>query len=764
MWSGVGKSGSPAPKPIDVLALGLQRLGLGVDGQRGRLGDRRDSRAETRRSDHVTQDNPFRSGEGHGCHAGTVTASRPPLAFASRSDLLPADGRFGCGPSKVRPEQLDAWSQPARTVLGTSPPPAAGEAPRRRASGPGSPSCSACPTAGRSCSATAARRCSGTSPRSGSSSSAASTSCSASSRRSSPRRCTSAPHLERARRRPQRAGRPPDPSPASTASTSTRSPTTRRRPAWRWSCADRPATDADALVVVDATSAAGGLPWDPAEVDVYYFAPQKCFASDGGLWLAACSPAARRAHRATSPRRTAGVPASLDLGDRARQQPSPTRPTTPGRGDADHARGPDPLDARRRRPRLVRQSRSADVGGHLYGWAEAARVGDAVRRPTRRKRSTVVGTIDLDAAVDADEGLRRAAGQRHRRHRQLPQARPQPAAHRHVPGHRSGRRRGAHGVHRPPRRRRCSGVTADQLRRRRGPDARTPTSSRRCDRPILVVAPHRLVRRRRRGHGGARLRCCRRSPRSVGEIDPDPFYDFTQERPRSSSTTARSRQVRWPANEFRVVRFTGGAHDLVVLTGVEPHLRWPHVRRVCITAVVERLGCEAVVTVGADGRRRAAHAGCHRSSAARADAELGAPARPRRPPTYQGITGLSACCRRAGARRRAGDLAARRRAPLPRQHRAPAVVGGAAPPPRPRARRAAPDTPTLHERDRPLGSRSTTRPSPTTTSSARTCGCWRSSTTAAPRPRCRRPTTSPPQFEEFLRDSTDASDPDRPPT
>ncbi|MDP9464418.1 MAG: aminotransferase class V-fold PLP-dependent enzyme, partial [Actinomycetota bacterium] len=48
----------------------------------------------------------------------------------------------------------------------------------------------------------------------------------------------------------------------------------------------------DALVVVDATSAAGGLAWSPSEVDVYYFAPQKCFASDGGLWLAACSPAA----------------------------------------------------------------------------------------------------------------------------------------------------------------------------------------------------------------------------------------------------------------------------------------------------------------------------------------------------------------------------------------------------------------------------------------------------------------------------------------
>jgi phosphoserine aminotransferase len=55
----------------------------------------------------------------------------------------------------------------------------------------------------------------------------------------------------------------------------------------------RPAdADAGALVLVDATSAAGGIRVDPAEFDCYYFAPQKCFASDGGLWLALCSPAA----------------------------------------------------------------------------------------------------------------------------------------------------------------------------------------------------------------------------------------------------------------------------------------------------------------------------------------------------------------------------------------------------------------------------------------------------------------------------------------
>mgnify|MGYP003334843686 FL=1 len=68
----------------------------------------------------------------------------------------------------------------------------------------------------------------------------------------------------------------------------------------------------DALVVVDATSAAGGLPWSPDEVDVYYFAPQKCFASDGGLWFAACSPAALERIREIGASNR-WRPASLDL-------------------------------------------------------------------------------------------------------------------------------------------------------------------------------------------------------------------------------------------------------------------------------------------------------------------------------------------------------------------------------------------------------------------------------------------------------------------
>jgi phosphoserine aminotransferase len=69
----------------------------------------------------------------------------------------------------------------------------------------------------------------------------------------------------------------------------------------------------DALVVVDATSAAGGMRVAPADFDVYYFAPQKCFASDGGLWFAACSPAAiERIERIRASGRW--TPAALDLG------------------------------------------------------------------------------------------------------------------------------------------------------------------------------------------------------------------------------------------------------------------------------------------------------------------------------------------------------------------------------------------------------------------------------------------------------------------
>ena len=69
--------------------------------------------------------------------------------------------------------------------------------------------------------------------------------------------------------------------------------------------------DADALVLIDATSGAGGLPVDAAQADVYYFAPQKCFAADGGLWLALLSPAAQERIAELGARTDRWIPESL---------------------------------------------------------------------------------------------------------------------------------------------------------------------------------------------------------------------------------------------------------------------------------------------------------------------------------------------------------------------------------------------------------------------------------------------------------------------
>lgn len=84
----------------------------------------------------------------------------------------------------------------------------------------------------------------------------------------------------------------------------------------------------------------------------------------------------------------------------------------------------------------------------------------------------------------------------------------------------------------------------------------------------------------------------------VASIDPDPFYDFTQERPQVVMDHAEMRQVQWPENEFCVARFPDGAHDLVLLSGVEPHLRYATFADAIIRVAAE-LSCEMVVTLGA---------------------------------------------------------------------------------------------------------------------------------------------------------------------
>jgi len=84
----------------------------------------------------------------------------------------------------------------------------------------------------------------------------------------------------------------------------------------------------------------------------------------------------------------------------------------------------------------------------------------------------------------------------------------------------------------------------------------------------------------------------------VASIDPDPFFDFTQERPFVELDDDETRHIVWPANDFQFARFPGSPHDLVVLIGVEPHLRYATFAE-CIITVATTFAVEVVVTVGA---------------------------------------------------------------------------------------------------------------------------------------------------------------------
>jgi phosphoserine aminotransferase len=152
------------------------------------------------------------------------------------------------------------------------------------------------------------------------------------------------------------------------------------------------------LVLIDATSAAGGLPVDLTQADAYYFAPQKSFAADGGLWVALLSPAAqeRIAALAASDRWT---PAFLSLSTALENSLKDQTYNTPAVATlfllADQiqwmlaAGGLDWC-----------VSRTTESSEQLYGWVErTAYTTPFVSDPT--KRSLVVGTIDFDDAVDA---------------------------------------------------------------------------------------------------------------------------------------------------------------------------------------------------------------------------------------------------------------------------------------------------------------------------------------------------------------------------
>ena len=153
-----------------------------------------------------------------------------------------------------------------------------------------------------------------------------------------------------------------------------------------------------ALVLIDATSGAGGLPVDVAQADAYYFAPQKSFAADGGLWLALLSPAAieRVGELAATER---WIPESLSLATALENSRKDQTYNTPAvatlfllADQLDWMLDLGGLDG------CVERTRANS--GHLYGWAQdSAFATPFVSDPA--KRSLVVGTIDFADEVDA---------------------------------------------------------------------------------------------------------------------------------------------------------------------------------------------------------------------------------------------------------------------------------------------------------------------------------------------------------------------------
>ncbi|HEX2392877.1 MAG TPA: phosphoserine transaminase [Solirubrobacterales bacterium] len=161
----------------------------------------------------------------------------------------------------------------------------------------------------------------------------------------------------------------------------------------------RPAGAGEALVLIDATSGAAGLPVDVAEADAYYFAPQKAFGADGGLWLALLSPAAIARVEELDGAGDRWQPAFLSLRTALENSRKQQTYNTPALATllllADQVEW---MLANGGLEWCV--SRTGDSSGRLYGWAERSEFATPfVADPA--KRSLVVGTIDFADAVDA---------------------------------------------------------------------------------------------------------------------------------------------------------------------------------------------------------------------------------------------------------------------------------------------------------------------------------------------------------------------------
>jgi phosphoserine aminotransferase len=157
-------------------------------------------------------------------------------------------------------------------------------------------------------------------------------------------------------------------------------------------------TGGDSLVLVDATSGAGGLPVDVSETDVYYFAPQKCFASDGGLWVALASPRAlaRIEEIAATDRYIPeffNLPTVVDNSAKDQTYNTPAVATL--------LLFAEQIEWMNENGGLAwTTSRTADSSNRLYSWAEKSPFATPfVAEPSQR--SQVVGTIDFNDDVDA---------------------------------------------------------------------------------------------------------------------------------------------------------------------------------------------------------------------------------------------------------------------------------------------------------------------------------------------------------------------------
>ncbi len=317
-------------------------------------------------------------------------------AISIPTSLLPADGRFGCGPSKIRPEAVNALASVSTTYLGTS---------HRQAGvrftvaqlrnglaellglpdgyevvlgNGGTTSFWDAATFG-----LIDRTSQHLSFGEFSSKFAAA--------------AAAAPHLDRAQVIESPAGTHPEA--VATDGIDTYALTHNETSTGVAMGLARPdGADPAALVLVDATSAAGGLRFDPTQVDAYYFAPQKCLASDGGLWLAALSPAAcERVQRLA--RSDRWVPASLDLGIALENSRKDQTYNTPALATVFLA--VQQVEWINRNGGLEwaasRSDRSASI---IYSWAESSAYSTPfVADPA--DRSHVVATIDLDDRVDA---------------------------------------------------------------------------------------------------------------------------------------------------------------------------------------------------------------------------------------------------------------------------------------------------------------------------------------------------------------------------